>query len=78
MEAPKSDYAGKNVDITHELSNLVTLGWNERQIARLARMRAGYRQNGDRVNVPPVLLNQDEHKHLTFVRWLYEADRLKS
>ncbi len=78
MERPKSDCAGQTVDVTHELSILVKLGWNERQIAGLARMRASYRKNQDCINVPPMFLNKDEQKHLTFVRWMYEANRLKS
>lgn len=78
MESEKTVYEEKAEDVTLELARLVAAGWNERQIARLARLRAIYAQTSDEVEVAIVTpLTPDENK-LAFVRWLYSSGRLES
>ena len=66
-------------DITVELTGLVEAGWNEQQIARLARLRATYSTTSDGLaGVPANSLTRAEQQHLAFTSWLYHHGRLVS
>ena len=78
MESEKTLYTEQTDDVTLELARLVAAGWNERQIARLARLRATYSHTSDEVSVEVAApLNPDSDK-LTFMRWLYNSGRIES
>ncbi|HEX2916123.1 MAG TPA: hypothetical protein VH186_35515 [Chloroflexia bacterium] len=77
MGMENTSYAEGN-DVTTQLAKLVDAGWNEAQIAKMARMRASYGQTRDipREELPEELSTEDQN-HLEFIRWLHQNGRIK-
>src|SRR4051812_45381439 len=69
METEKCAYTAQTNNVMNELASLVENGWNEQQIARLARLRATYRCTTDTLAKEAVnFLSKTDQQHLIFMR----------
>ncbi|OJW01845.1 MAG: hypothetical protein BGO39_28245 [Chloroflexi bacterium 54-19] len=71
-----NSYRRPNPDIAAALKNLVEAGFNEKEIAAFARLRARYAQIPDHIQDYPTVLSKQEITNLSFYRWLVQKGRL--
>lgn len=69
-------YQAEAKDSTTELARLLESGLNERQIARMVRLRATYSHTSD--DLDQSKFSKTEENGLAFMRWLRDTGRLES
>jgi uncharacterized protein with ParB-like and HNH nuclease domain len=77
MNSENMMYIKQTEDVPTILANLMAAGWNETQIAQLARRRATYSQTSDELNAV-VSYSKTEQNRMAFMRWLYSVGRMTS